>query len=55
MRGSLNEMADSTEEGTKPDRPPLGSWPRIYTLCCVLAVLVMALLYWFSQAFNVRN
>ena len=42
MRGSLNEMADSTEEGTTPDRPPLGSWARIYTLCCVLAVLVMA-------------
>ncbi|MCK5944450.1 MAG: hypothetical protein KAI24_20850 [Planctomycetes bacterium] len=35
-------------------RAPLGSWPRLYTVCCVLAVVVMALLYWFTSHFNVR-
>ncbi len=33
---------------------PLGSWPRLYALCCALAVVVMALLYWFTAHFNVR-
>lgn len=47
-------MADSTPVAPANDRPPLGSWPRLYTLCCVLAVLVMALLYWFSSHYNVR-
>jgi hypothetical protein len=35
-------------------RAPLGSWPLLYVLCCVLAVVVMALLYWFTSQFNVR-
>ena len=47
-------MADSSADGTQPERAPLGSWTRVYTLCCVLAVLVMALLYWFSRAYNVN-
>ncbi|MFT4512044.1 MAG: hypothetical protein ACI89X_003107 [Planctomycetota bacterium] len=55
MRGSLNQMADSSAEGTQPARPPLGSWTLVYTLCCVLAIAVMAGLYWFSRAFNVQS
>lgn len=47
-------MADSTTDDTSGERPPLGSWAKVYTLCCVLAVIVMALLYWFSSHFNVR-
>ena len=35
-------------------RAPLGSWPLLYVACCALAVLVMALLYWFTTHFNVR-
>ena len=37
-----------------PNRPPLGSWPRTYLLVCVLAIAVMAVLFWFSSHFNVR-
>ena len=37
-----------------PTRPPLGSWPLLYATCCALAVVVMALLYWFTAHFNVR-
>ena len=33
---------------------PLGSWPMLYVACCVLAVVVMVLLYWFTSHFNVR-
>ncbi|MFK7739239.1 MAG: hypothetical protein AB8H80_02860 [Planctomycetota bacterium] len=36
------------------ERPPFGSWARVYALCCTLAVLVMALLYWFTMHFNMR-
>ena len=32
--------------------PPLGSWPLFYALTCVLAVVYIALLYWFTTAFN---
>lgn len=35
-------------------RAPRVQWSLIYLACCVLAVLVMALLYWFSTRFNVR-
>ena len=35
-------------------RQPLGSWSLLYVVCCVLAVVVMALLYWFTSHFNVR-
>ena len=47
-------MADSTTDDSPQERAPLGSWPRLYALCCVLAVVVMALLYWFSSHYNVR-
>ena len=33
-------------------RPPLGSWPRFYTLTCVVATLYIVLLYWFTATFN---
>ncbi len=35
------------------ERPPLGSWARIYTVALVFAVACIALLYWFTQAFNI--
>ena len=31
---------------------PLGSWSRLYALVCVAAVIYIALLYWFTAAFN---
>jgi len=34
--------------------PPLGSWSLLYVVCCALAVVVMALLYWFTAHYNVR-
>ena len=37
---------------TPEARAPLGSWPLLYAVCCALAVLVMALLYWFTSRFN---
>ena len=43
-----------TDDASTTSRPPLGSWTRIYLLCVGLALLVMALLYWFSSHFNVR-
>ncbi|MBL8729233.1 MAG: hypothetical protein JNM25_12420 [Planctomycetes bacterium] len=36
------------------DGPPLGGWPRVYALVCVLAVVVMLLLWWFTAHFNLR-
>lgn len=47
-------MVDSMSGDSPTDRIPLGSWARVYTLCCVLAILVMALLYWFSSHYNVQ-
>lgn len=47
-------MADGTTQESSQDRVPLGSWPRVYTLCCVLALAVMALLYWFASHYNVQ-
>ena len=35
-------------------RVPQGRWPLLYASCCLLALLVMALLYWFTAHFNVR-
>ena len=32
--------------------PPLGSWPRLYTLVCCAAILYIVLLYWFTAVFN---
>jgi hypothetical protein len=46
-------MVESTPADSPTERPPLGSWPRLYTLCCVLAVVVMVLLYWFTSHYNV--
>ena len=37
------------------ERPPLGSWPMTYLLVCVCAVLVIALLWWMSSAFDPRR
>ncbi|MGC6487001.1 MAG: hypothetical protein ACON4Z_05120 [Planctomycetota bacterium] len=33
-------------------RAPSARWPLLYAVCCALAVLVMALLYWFTARFN---
>ncbi len=35
------------------ERPPLGSWARLYGLVAAFAVLVLALLYWFTTSFNI--
>lgn len=42
------------ERDTLPSRVPLGAWWRLYLLCAVAAVAVLALLWWFSHSFNVR-
>lgn len=41
-----------------PDRaleesPPLGGWARTYLAVAVLAVTVMALLWWFTRTFDI--
>jgi hypothetical protein len=38
----------------RPDdeRPPLGSWSLVYGLVCVVAVAIMALLYWGTVSLN---
>ena len=46
-------MADGTL-GDPGSRPPLGSWPRLYALVCAAALLVMAILWWFTAHYNVR-
>lgn len=33
--------------------PPLGSWARLYALVAAVAVVVIALLWWFSVTWNV--
>ena len=35
------------------ERPPLGSWAKTYALVCVLAVVMIAVLYWFTAAFQI--
>ena len=35
---------------TKPSL--MSSWPRVYALVCLAAVVYIALLYWFTLAFN---
>lgn len=45
--------ADSTPMPTDdPERPPLGSWPLTYALVIVLALLVIALLWWLTVAYD---
>lgn len=46
-------MADGPPESPCPTAPRAG-WPLVYALVCVLAVLVMAALYWFAAHYNVR-
>jgi len=46
-------MADGTP-GDPTQRPPLGSWSRLYALVCALALAVMALLWWFTAHYNLR-
>lgn len=33
-------------------RPPLGSWPRFYTVTCAVSLLYVVLLYWLTVTFN---
>ena len=43
-----------TEVDPDPDeRPPLGSWAKTYTVTVIFAVATIALLYWFTAAFNI--
>jgi hypothetical protein len=35
------------------ERPPLGSWARLYLVTVAFAVACIALLYWFTAAFNI--
>ncbi|MCC7396364.1 MAG: hypothetical protein IT455_04790 [Planctomycetes bacterium] len=44
-------MADAPLPPTEP--PPLGSWPRLYAAVCAAAVLVLWLLWWFTQHFHI--
>ncbi len=50
---ALGPMTDGTREPPTA-RPPLGSWARLYALVCVLAVVVMLILWWFSSRYNLR-
>jgi len=44
-----------TQSEAHPERPPLGSWPKTYALVCACAVLVIALLWWMTSAFDPRR
>lgn len=44
-------MPDPAPAAPEP-RPPLGGWPRVYALVCVLAIAVMALLWWFTSRYD---
>ncbi len=35
------------------ERPPLGSWPRIYSLVIALALALMLALWWFTSSWNI--
>ncbi len=37
---------------SETQKAPLGSWPRFYALTCEVAVVYIALLYWFTAVFN---
>lgn len=43
-------MADPNPRPEPP--PPLGSWARVYLLVALAAVIVMAVLWGFTAAFN---
>jgi hypothetical protein len=45
--------AEVDPDPERDERPPLGSWARIYTVALVFAVACIALLYWFTSAFNI--
>ncbi len=47
----VNHPPATPTEG-EAERPPLGSWPKTYALVCACAVLVIALLWWLSAAFE---
>lgn len=42
----------ATQSEGDAERPPLGSWPMTYALVCVSALLVIALLWWLSVAYE---
>ena len=53
--GSLGSMAnDSSGSASASANPRTVNWALTYVVVCVLAVVVMALLWWFSAQFNVR-
>lgn len=47
-------MTSMTQTPNSADRPPLGSWTLTYALVALAAMLVMAVLWWFTAAFNVE-
>lgn len=47
-------MADP-DLGPAPELPPpLGSWAATYAIVCLLAVCMMALLWWLTAAYQIR-
>ncbi len=36
------------------ERPPLGSWARLYGLVAAVAIAAIVLLYWFTTTFNIQ-
>jgi hypothetical protein len=45
-------MSQPPPDGTQA-MPPFGSWPRTYAVVCLLAVAVMALLWWFTARWQI--
>ena len=37
---------------TPSERPPLGSWARLYWLVVAIHVAMLLLLWWFTDTFN---
>lgn len=47
--------SDPVDRSPVEPPPPFGSWARTYALVCLLAVAVMALLYWFTAHYQIRQ
>ncbi len=43
----------TSEPGTPTEPPPLGSWAATYAVACGLAIVVMALLWWFTNHYQI--
>jgi len=48
-------LSSPTEEARPPEPPPpLGGWPRFYTLIAVYHIVVVALLWLLTHVFQIR-